>query len=70
MTNPYKGICSPCGLYLGTPSTYTSIWTDGQCVNCGRMESVTELRDFGYPLVSKNAIAYAAKWEKLIAEKF
>ena len=47
--------CAPCGLKYATPESKkeagTSTWHANKCGVCGKQGFVTELRDFGYPII-------------------
>ncbi len=48
--NQPNWVCGPCGLKWGNgwPKGHLGTWHDGKCGVCGKEDSVTEPRDFGY----------------------
>ena len=48
-------ICHECGLKYGRPKNVVSTWHVELCDYCGKIESVTEPRDYGYPELPKES---------------
>jgi len=58
-------ICNECGRKYGKPSPGVHTAHSGECGVCGETRTITNQRNYGYPLEDKTKFEYVEETEQL-----